>query len=232
MSDLDIYLTKHYFNAGQFAAACGITVSELNELLQASLIPAPSYVVTTSSTVRSHVFGELAAPDAIPGEYFHPANVVWVNVAREIIALHDHQTPFASLKERYFSRFQQALTDLNITTWRLKDCFHDDGAPIKEGLHIRIEFAWEQFLLGTFGLCVANPISEAEIALKEVLQEKLIALSDNGSKITFNQPDTKMMLALIDAYQHATMPFSPVEYHLSSRKRLVDDLRRQINQQK
>ncbi|MQR00906.1 DUF6058 family natural product biosynthesis protein [Glaciimonas soli] len=232
MSDLNTYLAKNYFNAEQFAAACDMTVSELNALIQASLIPAPSYVVTPSATVRSHVFGEMAAPGAIPGDYFHPANVVWVNVAREIVARNDHQTPFASLKERYCSHFQKALSDLNITTWRLKDCFHDDGAPIKEGLHIRTEFAWEQFLLGTFGLCIANPISEAEIALKEVLQEKLVALSENGSKITFNQTDAKMMLTLIDAYQNAAMPFSPVEYHLSSRKRLVDDLRRQINQKK
>lgn len=225
MSDLDTYLARNYLSAERFAAACEITTDELNEMIRGQLIPAPSYIVTETSTVRSHVFGEMAAPGSTPGHYFHPANVVWVNIARQVIA---HQASYDTLKEKFVGNFQAALANLNIMTWRLKDSFHDDGTPVDDGLRVRTESAWEQFLHGTFGLCVANPISEAAIARKEVLQEMLMQLSENGSKTAFSQLDTKMVLELIEAYADASMPFSPVEYHLSSRKRLVDDLRPRI----
>lgn len=84
---------------------------------------------------------------------------------------------------------------------------------------------WEHFLQGTFGLCVANPLSEEAIAWKEVLQEKLTTLSDNGARAVFSAPKAQAMLELIDAYAQSAMPFSPVEYSVSSRKRLVEDLR-------
>jgi hypothetical protein len=97
-----------------------------------------------------------------------------------------------------------------------------------EGLRARVESTWEHFLLGTFGLCVADPSSEAAIARKEVLQEKLTMLSDNGAKNEFSEAEARALLELIDAYAQAAMPFSPIEYAVSSRKRLVEDLSARI----
>ena len=96
--------------------------------------------------------------------------------------------------------------------------------PIHAGLRVRTDAAWEYFLNGTFGLCVACPISEAHIAYKEVLQEKLTQSSDNGRKTAFSPPQAQATRELIDAYAAASMPFSPIEYASSSRKRLVEDL--------
>ena len=74
-------------------------------------------------------------------------------------------------------------------------------------------------------MCVANPVSAAAIAHEEVLQEKLTQSSDNGSKTMFSPQLAQATHALIDAYAAASMPFSPIEYASSSRKRLVEDLR-------
>jgi hypothetical protein len=117
-----------------------------------------------------------------------------------------------------------ALASLNADTWRLSDSFAANGAVIADGLDARIDSLWTHFLHGTFGLCVANPSSEFEIARKEVLQEKLIALTDNGAKLRFTPDDVRQLAPLIADYAAATMPFSPFDYPLSSRKRLVDDL--------
>jgi hypothetical protein len=228
MSDLDTYLAKNYLNAEQFAATCEISTDEVAELIKGRLIPAPSYIVTESSTVRSHVFGEMEALGSTPGHYFHPANVVWVDIARRIISNPGHQSAYEELKERFVGNFQAALAELNATTWRLRDSFDDDGSSVADGLRARTDSAWEHFLHGTFGLCVANPISEAAIARKGVLQEKLGQLNENGFKAEFSQLETQVTLDLIDAYADSAMPFSPVEYHLSSRKRLVEDLRTRI----
>ena len=58
-----------------------------------------------------------------------------------------------------------------------------------------------------------------------MLQEKLIALTANGSISAPAETSIKQLITLIDDYADSAMPFSPAEYERSSRKRLVDDLR-------
>ena len=218
MSTLDHYFAGHFLNAEQTASASGIRVAELDALIDARCVPEPSYVVSKDGTVCSFVFGEMAAPGATPGRYFHPAQAVWIARAQQL-------GTEARLREQFVLQFAAALATLNLSTWRLRDSFDASGAPIAEGLRARTDNAWKFFLNGTFNLCVANPIAEAQIAYKEILQEKLTQLSDNGGKHVYDAAQVPLMTALIDAYAAAAMPFSPVEYAKSSRKRLVEDLR-------
>jgi hypothetical protein len=84
------------------------------------------------------------------------------------------------------------------------------------------------FFDGTCGLCVADPSSGAGIAEKELLQERLMELTLNGSRVADTADENHKLLALIDAYARSSMPFSPAEYPRSSRKRLMDDLRLKV----
>ena len=221
MSDLDMYLKANYLNAERFACACDISVDELNELISIQLVPEPSYVVTEQATVKSYVFGEMDAPGSTPGFYFHPGNRTWVELAQRPEFRHDAR----AFKRHFETGFSEALVELNTTTWRISDSFSDKGEIVESGLRSRLDTAWEHFLKGTFGLCVANPISAREIARKEIPQEKLTSLTANGSKHVFSDSELDTVRALIDEYAASSMPFSPIEFPLSSRKRLVDDLR-------
>lgn len=228
MTELNNYLAKYYLNEPQLTAAAAIDLDELEALIRNRLVPAPSYVITDSGKVGSFVFGEMESPGSTPGRYFHPSQLVWIARARHLIAsgsTHDAET---RLKEQFTANFAAALATLNLTTWRLHDSFDENGAPIADGLFTRTNSAWNYFLNGTFALCVANPISEAHIAYKEVLQEKLTQQSENGSKTLFSPQQARAMHELIDDYAASAMFFSPVEYALSSRKRLVEDLRANI----
>lgn len=229
MSELNNYLEKYYFNAQQFSAACDISGDELRGLIAAQLIPEPAYVVTESATIKSFVFGEMLASDARPGDYFHRESTAWVARAVATIASNGRAAAHEILKNRYINNFATALKELNTSTLRLTDSFDESGAVIQAGLDARCDTAWKYFLNGTFSLCVAHPVSEAAIATKEVLQEKLTALSENGQKAQFTQAEAQMILPLISSYEDATMPFSPIEHSISSRKRLVDDLRARLN---
>jgi uncharacterized protein YgfB (UPF0149 family) len=224
LSALDIYLAKHYQDAEQFAASCGISLTQLHELIDQQRIPEPSYIVTGQSTLKSYVFGEMEASGSTPGQYFHPANRAWVALAVSA------QGSISSneLKTRFLNNMHYELEKLDKTLFRLRDCFTDDGTVIADGLTARTEALWEHFLKGTFGLCIANPITEYEIAQKEILQEKLAALSENGAKSHFTESEKNDVLCLIEEYAEASMPFSPIEYHRSSRKRLVEDLKKRL----
>ena len=224
MSELDIYLARHYQDAEQFASSCGISTTKLSELIDQQLIPEPSYIVTKHSTLKSYAFGEMNASGSKPGQYFHPANSTWVALALTSNGLKTSN----ELKTRFLNNMRYELEQLNKTLFRLPDSFTDDGTPIPDGLASRTEPLWEHFLKGTFGLCIANPVTESEIARKEILQEKLSTVSENGTKSHFSESQTNAVLSLIEEYAKASMPFSPIEYHRSSRKRLVEDLKNRL----
>ncbi|PJC99948.1 hypothetical protein GQ37_006525 [Janthinobacterium sp. BJB1] len=227
MTELDTYLAQYYLDEKQLAAAAALDMDEIDALIRAGLVPAPAYVVDGGGNLCSFVFGAMAAPGSRAGRYFPPSQLGWIAIARHALA-EGAETAQARLKAQFTSRYAAALATLNLTTWRLRDSFDDSGAPVADGLLARTDSAWTYFLNGTFSLCVAYPMSEAHIAWKEVLQEKLAQQSGNGSKTLMPQRQAQEMLALIDAYAAAAMPFSPVEYALSSRKRLVEDLRANI----
>lgn len=228
MNDLDTYLRHNYKNTEQLAAACSISPDELANLVSEKLAPEPSYTVTDWGEFISQAFGKFQAPGSTPGQYYHPANTVWIALAmearRKVGPLEAHR----ELKERFRSNFAAALMELDKTTFRLPDSFTDTGQVIPEGLDARTESAWAAFLGGIFSLCVADPSSEKSIARKEILQEALTQLSGNGSRTDFSPEDKLHVLHLIDQYAHAAMPFSPPEYPRSSRKRLVEDLREKL----
>ena len=228
MTDLDQYLAKYYVNATQFATLCGIEEDELRDLIRRGLVPEPSYV-TRNGELHSYVFGEMAAVGSAPGQYFHPRMATWVVRARHVLATHGTEEARERVRQMFDDEFTSALRELNDSLFRLDDAFDETGRPLTTGLQARLDSAWEHFIHGTFGLCVANPESALTIARKEVLQEQLTAWTENGTKHAFAKDDLPALMQLIDAYEAASMPFSPIEYPRSSRKRLVDDLRARLN---
>jgi hypothetical protein len=228
MNDLDCYLYQFFLNSEQLATTCGLSPERLSQLVADELIPAPSYIVSESSVISSFVFGRMEAKGAIDGQYFHPTTSVWVNKAIYAISEFGQAGAQIELKRQFTKNLKMALSELDKSIWRLRDSFTDDGAVIEEGLQARIDSIWEHFLKGTFGLCVAKPDSERAIARKEILQEKLTELTENGKREHFSKTEVPYFLALIDDFAKATMPFSPIEYSKSSRKRLVENLRARI----
>jgi hypothetical protein len=228
MNDQQNYLDHHYQTLEQFANLCAISPEELNNLISQQLIPSPSYTVTSSNKCISQAFGELTASDLSVGKYFHPGNKSWVIIAIETKNRVGSAQARINLKEQFRQNFAAELKSLNNQLFPLQDSFTNNGQIIEEGLNARTNAAWVHFLKGVFSLCVADPSTEKSIATKEVLQEALIALTENGVKTDFNTEDKNHILNLINQYEQAAMPFSPAEYPMSSRKRLVEDLRAKL----
>lgn len=82
MTELDAYLAKHYLRAEQLAAAAALTVAQLDALIAQQLAPMPAYEVS-EGRLRSFVFGDLAAPSAVAGRFFPPAQLTWISLAQQ-----------------------------------------------------------------------------------------------------------------------------------------------------
>jgi hypothetical protein len=233
MNSTQDYLDRHYLDQTQFAEHCGLCHQDIAELVADGLIPAPSYLVIDAQRCKSVVFGELLDPDSTTelrvGTYFHPAASAWTKHAFDTLQIHGPDEAKAILRKLFAEEFAQALAIENGNTFRLRDCFEETGAAIAAGIDQRVNSNWQHFLNGVFSLCVAKPDSITNIVHKEILQEKLSAISDNGKRVDYQGEDLAALKKLIDEYADNAMPFSPLEYPRSSRKRLVEDLQKTLS---
>lgn len=76
---------------------------------------------------------------------------------------------------------------------------------------------------GVFSICIAEVGKADGIVRKEILQEKLQLLLDK-TDINVTDSDRDEILRDVASYVDACMPFTPIEYPISSRKRLLEDL--------
>lgn len=222
---IERYLRERFLPADAFAQACGIGEAELSQLIERGLAPRPAYE-TDGEGIASFVFGTLPAPGVSAGRWFNPQSTHWVARAREALASRDGDAQAASallrsgFRQRYLSALrashaeQGPIPGLGDTAGNFDDAAFDEQFP---GI-------WEHFLAGTYGLCVARPSSEAHIVAKEAAQARLTRLTANGTRHDLSDGERAAARELIARYASLSMPFSPAEYPLSSRKRLIEDM--------
>lgn len=207
---LKSYLQQHFVDKPTFSSMVGISTARLDELIAIQAIPAATYVCD-QKTVRSAAFGVMEAPESLAGEFFRPQCARWARIA----ATAPHGMEREAVEAVLVGELRMAL----------RECC---AIPNEADIDAKIQCYLPHFWNGTFGLCVADPASGGGIVRKEVLQERLTALTANGSRSAPDGISSSELLGLIDDYARSAMPFSPVEYERSSRKRLVDDLRSRI----
>ena len=205
---LATYLQDHFVDKTTFAALAEISMDRLNQLLAAQAIPNATYTCDGMS-VTSAVFGDTPLKESLTGEYFRPECVRWVKIA--------DQAPAGSERSAVLTELTKELR-ISLA----------DHCSTKQVIESKIAGYLPYFFNGTFGLCVADPATGAGIVRKEMLQEKLIELTKNGSLCSAVSCSKAQLIQLIDDYADSAMPFSPAEYERSSRKRLVDDLRPKV----
>lgn len=212
------YLDRHYVTADTFAQMCGLSREELDHYVKEGVLAAPSYSVS-GTVLHSAAFGDLdAGVGTRDGDYFHPGMAKWVKRVHEAGDL-------SQLRALFQTEMAIALADADQSTWRMADAFDESGNPITAGLQKRLDNMWSAFMRGIFGLCVAHPNTAQGIATKEILQEKLTAITANGTELPEDARPRIDLADTISRYAEAAMPFAPPEYPTSSRKRLADDYR-------
>lgn len=202
---LRTYLQKRFVDKPTFASLSGITIERLDELTAAKAIPGPTYTCDGSS-VRSAAFGTIETEESLSGEYFRPECTRWAKIADQAVPGKERDAVLSELTRELETGLRAYFKDPEIIERKIQDFL-------------------PYFLDGTFGLCAADPSTGTGIARKEILQEELTELTDNGSNPSPAGIPKSELLQLIDDYAISAMPFSPAEYSRSSRKRLVDDLR-------
>jgi hypothetical protein len=90
-----------------------------------------------------------------------------------------------------------------------------------EASDTHLEAEWQHFLAGTYGLCTKTGLPE-QIADKEAAIVAIKALCER----ILTDAETEQLRQAVDQLDAASAPFAPHEFERSSRKRLVDDVRK------
>ncbi|MBI2379706.1 MAG: hypothetical protein HYV16_02985 [Gammaproteobacteria bacterium] len=223
--DLARYLGDNFLTLEQISAESGCPVERLREYINAELIPRPSYVVESDGRFSSQVFGETRVALSTAAWYFPQATLGWIRRAEHALEAHGPESAKAALKAEFrtefFAALEQAAPEFRIGS----PLYTANGASVnRECAQQRFEVVWEHFLAGTFGVCVREPDSVPRIVAKELTQDRLTAMTENGGKQDYGPEERAGVLGLIRQYLELSMPFSPVEYPRSSKKRLADDV--------
>jgi Family of unknown function (DUF6058) len=217
------YLHRYFCSEATLAAECGIAIDTLGEMISSGMLPQPAYVVSDGRIV-SHVFGGMDAAGAPEGRWFSPSNAAWLRRALAAIAEHGRGDAADALRARFKREYGAALRASHTNDGPLPGITCADGNFDEQSYEASFDAVWQHFLAGTFSLCVRGATDEVRIAEKESLQMRLAEATDNGEKLAYTPSESKAVRCLIERYLLASMPFSPVEYARSSRKRLVEDV--------
>lgn len=206
------YLDERFVGREAFCSHAGISPRRLDAILRAGAAPGPSYIGTGHS-LWSAAFGLLPCDEPILGEYFRPECARWASLA-------------AAAPEG-----MERTSSISVLAGELRDTLSmhiQDPAAVED----TVRGCLKAFADGTLGVCVADPSTGHGIAKKVLLQGKLSSLASDGELHLPSGLAEQDVLRLVDEYSAASMPFSPLEYPLSSRKRLVDDLRAAVAERK
>lgn len=202
------YLKQHFVDKAALAALADLPIDVIDRLVHNGAVPQPAYVCD-SRTIRTAAFGRIEIEERICGEFFRRGDVRWLRIA------------VSARYENARDAVQRRITEELCSALRLSGVSPED---VYSKLQTYLPHFWD----GTFGLSVAEPETGAGIVAKRRLQEQLIRLSQDGRDPAPRGIARSVLIELIESYRSVTMPFSPAEYELSSRKRLVDDYRQRV----
>lgn len=203
------YLRTYFLPMADFAAQCAIPVDTLAQLIDARVMPAPAYLVSSAGGLMSVGFGVLGPVDTTPGPYVHPGTRVWALRANTLVQGKGLGAARAEMRRQFVECYCRALALLDETAARLPDSFTATGKLCPDGALTRAETAWRGFTSGICGWQGADPSRVWSIARVHVLGEALVAF-DHGS----GSPPPHIMRRArgwLDDYLRAALPLTSVE---------------------
>jgi len=201
------YLQQHFLTREQLLARTCIAGARLDHLQQLGMMPRPSYRLQLKIGCASF-FGHHEEAHAI--DWYAHGYVAWAGLLE---TFDKPQQAFDMFAERYRRRLAQLAVD------KLVSCPQD----LSGDAHIAAE--WAHFLDGTYGLCTRSGLPE-DIAAKEAAITLIRALTALARPQELDAEESMQLAAAVELLDRVSSPFAPHEVSRSSRRRYVDDVKK------
>jgi hypothetical protein len=203
------YLRAHYLSKDALLSAANTTEQQLRAYQQQGVMPLCSYKLSLSVQCDSF-FGFHSEEKEV--EYYARGYVSWLAT---ISTLQGREPVYSTFARRY----KQGLG-------QLKEQGHGSNSPkLNAELDQHIAQEWQHFLAGTYGLCTRSGLPE-DIVAKELAILEITELTAEAELLPQQLQRLSRAVNVLDA---ASAWFAPHERAMSSRHRLVDEVREQYS---
>lgn len=217
---LATYLTENYCSLEDLACGAHVSVRQIEDLIDQGLVPGCSYEVTSDKCLKSFIFGAIAGGIAPVGRYFAPSNVSWIRRALDLLNRCGRARALWQFEAQFEGRYVAALRARMGPGEDLHGVSLPDDKVSEETWRSGLANTLKHFRVGTYGVCVRDCDSEDRIARKKIAVERLSQRTNNGTRRNFVDQELSQVRLAICEYNAIAMPFSPLDYPMSSRKRL------------
>jgi len=216
--DTDIkYITENYLEWKALCENAQISSGKLQEMIDMNLIPAPSYVIETDTTIKSPL-GDSKRIKIL--EKYFPKNTV------DLIEKNNNIKNSAEFKERIKKEFTEAFLSSTDNQYAYDNILTPQGTVDAAKLDEEFETEWDYYLKGIYGICTLNSTGE-EIAKKEIAVKKLIDFIAKHESQSLHEDNKKALEILNDQYNEISNLFAPYQRASSSRGKYLDKFLRQ-----
>jgi len=218
MTSID-YIVENFLTFDQLAAASGVSVDQLQEMIAANCLPGPAYEVTGTYKVQS-VFG--LHEEVVSRAYYPTSHVTKAQAVASSAATYPEQSE--TLKRAFYTDYKKILLAKNAAAFGLAHLFDAAGQIVGPKADLLLAQEWQHYLDGTYGLCT-RCATATEIATKESMIAKITCLTD---KLEQDRAAGLLddLAQAVDELDAVSAPFAPHEVARSSRGRHIDAVRR------
>ncbi len=224
--NIKTYLDNHFLTLSQLARRARMPEEKISALIKAKCIPGPSYELRKSGMLYTYLFGKVGVAIKSSKRYYAPSVTAWIQRAQALAPGRDFRQIAKTMRTNFEKEFRQAMVDLDGRRFGFQRCFIKEGIFEEKQTTKMLKNKWRHFLEGTYGLCVKEPTTARSITRKLIAVSRLAQLTNDGKKKSFLPEERGQVISAMREFDAVVAKFDPVNYPISSRKRLLDDLRK------
>lgn len=204
------YIEDNYIEIQDVIKIANISLEKLNDLIESKLVPEPSYVVNSETTITSSLNDSHKI--VFTRKYFHP-------VILELIREHSEYKNPEDFKNQFKQNLLSNLKNHTQKTVAYGNVFDENNIIDAQKIDSALEEEWTHFCKGVYGICTLNN-NENDIIEKEIAIKRILNFIENKSSL--NDDDKNKLKELNDEFNKSTSNFAPYQRELSSRGKYLD----------
>ncbi|WP_282628086.1 DUF6058 family natural product biosynthesis protein [Empedobacter sedimenti] len=213
------YIHDNFIEKEIILSHFGIDEKNFDELIEAKIIPGPSYTFEISRKITSTLNDSIT--ENYTEEYFSKNTVVLIDKYLK------SNFSFEYGKSNFREKFKKILTNHENKEFAYNNIFKTTGID-EAKFDENFEDEWDFYINGGYGICTLNA-TEQEIVEKEIVVKKIMKLYNDSLNRDLNDEEIKELISLDIQFNKVAALFAPYQRINSSRGKYLDQLLKKNN---
>lgn len=219
MKDINLkYIEENYLESEEVISIMNLTPDKLNRLIEAKLIPQPSYVINSELTISSSLNDN---HKIVSSKKYFPKSIL--NLIADNTLHHNPEKFKNDFRENLLSN----LKNHDHKIFAYGNVFNENEEIDENKIDNALEEEWGHFCKGIYGICTLEGNEEAIIE-KEIAIKRILKFIETKSS-TITPEEINHLKELNEVFNNYTSDFAPYQRETSSRGKYLDKLLQEFN---